>query len=671
LLLTVLPLLPFWPVPFQIHSLMIAIFSPLLLMVSVDQPRWASLAAPIILATANFLSLFDLISLSFLMSLSAYALLIYAVHQDSVQVYDQFYRNRQEEAEALALEAINMSQEQRRLVEANRALSAVPDLTRSLEHIAETMARVMHVDQSALVVLDVKAAGQAQLATFYSSETPFLVTSRDEVMFKLDDYPLLCQAVEGRQQLLLPQQNLNGLDSLYSLWYEDRAGPTLIQPLIVKGQATGVLVLGNPVTRRPIYDNDAKLCRSLATQISTMVEYRRRYIQLEEVAREIRAEAASAELPETISALIREEGEPTLNQIVGGEAYPAIFESIGDGVVVSDSVGRVKWANKAAEHILGKSTQALIGQPIGTVYGEIDSGEPIEDLVVAFSRRNQPLPTFVETRERAIQGRLIPWRNQDREWMGIIAVFRDVTREVKADRARNDFIAALSRELRSPLTAIKGYSDLITNGMIDSYSTDQLKVQQIINTSAERMREVLDNAIQISAQNRHQVLPRIEEIDPTEVINEALREITPLAHLRELELGQEIAADLPPVAADATHLRRILDNLLSNACRFTPPGGRVTLRAWVQSEREGNQTRDYLLLAVADNGVGIPPAEAKRIFDPFYQVGDQDLTARSGMGMGLAVVKELVQLHNGRVWVESTPGEGSIFQVALPLTQEY
>lgn len=671
LLLTVLPLLPPWPVPFQIHSLMIAIFSPLLLLVSVEQPRWASLATPIILATAYFLSLFDLTSLFFLMSLSAYALLIYAVHLDSVQVHDRFYRDRQEEAEALALEAINMSQEQRRLVEANRALSAVPDLTRSLEHIAETMVRVMRVDQSALVVLDVKAAGQAQLATFYSSESPFLVTSRDEVMFRLDDYPLLCQAVEGRQQLLLPQPNLNGLDSLYSLWYEDRAGPTLIQPLIVRGQATGVLVLGNPVTRRPIYDNDARLCRSLATQISTMVEYRRRYIQLEEVAREIRAEAASAEMPEPVSTLFQEEPPPALEQTVGGEAYPAIFESIGDGVVVSDSVGRVKWANKAAEHILGKPTQALIGQPIGTIYGEIDSGEPIEDLVVAFSRRNQPLPTFIETRERAIQGRLIPWRNQDREWMGIIAVFRDVTREVKADRARNDFIAALSRELRSPLTAIKGYSDLITNGMMDSYSTDQLKVQQIINTSAERMREVLDNAIQISAQNRHQVLPRIEEIDPTGVIDEALREITPLAHLRELELGREVGVDLPPVAADATHLRHILDNLLSNACRFTPPGGRVTLRAWVQSEREGNQTRDYLLLAVADNGVGIPPAEAKRIFDPFYQVDNQDLTVRSGMGMGLAVVKELVQLHNGRVWVESTPGEGSIFQVALPLTQEY
>jgi signal transduction histidine kinase len=348
-----------------------------------------------------------------------------------------------------------------------------------------------------------------------------------------------------------------------------------------------------------------------------------------------------------------------------------MFDVIGDGVVVSDSVGRVKWVNKAAEHILGKAKSTMIGQPLGTIYGEIDSGEPIEDLVVAFSRRNHPLPTFIETNDRAIQGRLIPWRNEEREWMGIIAVFRDVTREVKADWARNDFIAALSRELRAPLTSIKGYSELITQGMMDEYSPEQMRVFRIINSSAERIKEVLDNAIRISAQNRHQILPRFEEIDPQKIISQALREITPLAQVRELELIQEIKTSLPPLTADARHLRRIVDNLLSNACRFTPPGGRVTLRAWVQSEREGDQTRDHFLLAVADNGVGIPPAEAKRIFDPFYQVDNQDRSVESGMGMGLAVVKELVQLHNGRVWVESTPGEGSIFQVSLPLTQEY
>jgi PAS domain S-box-containing protein len=352
------------------------------------------------------------------------------------------------------------------------------------------------------------------------------------------------------------------------------------------------------------------------------------------------------------------------------EDYLAILETMDEGLVVGDARGRVWLVNKAAERILGKSRRKLLEQPIGTIYGEIDSGEPIENLAVAFSRRNEPLPTFIESDDRAIQGRLIPWRNTEKEWLGIIAIFREVTREIKADRARNDFIAALSRVLRGPLTIIKGYAELITNGTMGDYSPEQIQVQRIIHSSAERVVEVLDNAIQISAQNKRKILPRLEEINVTEVIDESLREITPLAQLRELRLSREIKTKLPSIVADRKHLRRIIENLLSNACRFTPPGGQMTLRAWVEQEREGNVARSQLLLAVADNGVGIPPIEFKRIFDPFYQLDNQSPDSERGMGMGLTVVKELVEMHNGRVWVESTVGEGSIFQVALPLTQK-
>jgi signal transduction histidine kinase len=312
----------------------------------------------------------------------------------------------------------------------------------------------------------------------------------------------------------------------------------------------------------------------------------------------------------------------------------------------------------------------MMDEPIGTIYGAIDSTEAIEDLAAAFSRRNQPLPTFIENEERAIQGRLIPWRNNEGEWLGIVAVFRDVTREIKADRSRNDFIAALSRELRAPLTAVKGYSDLIMQGAMTDYSAEQLHVQRIIHSSADRMVAVLDNAIQISAQNRHKLLPRFEEINITQTIDEALRDIAPLIRLRALKLVRDVPSDLPPIAADPKHIRQILDNLLVNACRFTPPGGRVILRASLESERIGNTIYPRLLLTVADNGVGIPRSEHKRIFDAFYQVKNQQVDEQIGMGMGLAVVKDLVELHDGRIWVESLVGEGATFHVSLPLTQE-
>lgn len=351
--------------------------------------------------------------------------------------------------------------------------------------------------------------------------------------------------------------------------------------------------------------------------------------------------------------------------------YLAIIEVLREGVIVSNVNGRVKLVNKAAERILGKSRRELLGRSIGTIYGEIASSESIEELATAFSRRNQPLPTFFEDDERAIQGHLIPWRNPEHEWLGIVAVFTDVTAQAKADKSRSDFISALSRAMRGPLTIIKGYTELIATGSLGNYSPEQLDIQRIIHSSAEQAAQVLNNAIQISAENEGKIMPRFEEVDVTAVIDAALGEIRPLAELHQLELIREIRMELPPMTADGGQVLRILENLLSNACHFTPAGGRVTLQAWIQQERKGNTNHPYVMLTVVDNGVGIPQTDQKRIFEPFYQLDNQlpDKDS-SGIGMGLAVVKELVELHNGRVWVESTPGNGSMFQVALPLSQE-
>lgn len=669
---SILPLAPIWPVPPQLHSLVIATCGAPLILITSGETRWPHLATPVIVALSDFFYLLDLVSLSWLVSLLAYVVLIAAIHWEGVQTYRdsvQSYKDRQKEAETLAQEAINISRERQRLLEVSEMISAVPDPNYSMEHVVRSMAKVAHVDQSALFMLDIESMDLARLITVYSPERPFHISNRDQITFALINCFPLQQAIEGQRALLLPQPNVNGLNTLYSLWNEDRSGPTLIQPLTVHGRPVGALMLGNPVTHRPIRENDVRLCHSLAPQIAAMVEHRRRYLELE-----LQAEAVAATMQKQLAETAQEAAGETVSAKPVAELaeYRAILESISDGVVVSGITGRVQLVNKAAERILGKPGQKLIGQPIGTIYGEIDASEPIEDLMVAFSRRNQALPTYIETEDQVIQGRLVPWRSDENEWMGIIAVFRDVTREVKADRARNDFIAALSHELRAPLTAVKGYSELITNGSMGHYTSEQIHLQQIIHSSAERMAEVLDNAIQISAQNKRQVLPRFEETDVTAVIDEALHEISPLAQLRELKLVKDVSGELPTIAADRRHLRRILDNLLSNACRFTPPGGRVAVRAWVQSsERAGDVVRPQLILAVADNGIGIPTEEFNRIFDSFYQIKNPSLADEVGMGMGLAVVRELVELHNGRVWVESVVGKGSTFQVALPITQDY
>ena len=186
-----------------------------------------------------------------------------------------------------------------------------------------------------------------------------------------------------------------------------------------------------------------------------------------------------------------------------------------------------------------------------------------------------------------------------------------------------------------------------------------------MHSSADRMVAVLDNAIQLGVQTRDGSVPRFEEVDVRALIDEAVQEMSSLARLQELTLAREVAANLPLVWADRQLLLRIVLNLLENACHFTPPGGNVSVWASLRSGRLGNRFRPELIIAVKDNGIGIPKTEHQRIFEPFYQVPTE--VGTGGTGMGLAVVKQLVALHNGRVWVESVEHEGAVFLVALPV----
>ncbi|MCB9077230.1 MAG: PAS domain-containing protein [Anaerolineaceae bacterium] len=640
LFLCVFPLIPHWPIPFDIHIVLITMVGSLLIINSWDRLNWLPLFAPFAMALAGLFSLLDWPSLAWGGNLLAYALLIAALHIEQLQRY----RLRQFMSEELAEEALQHSQEKQRLLEVTEIISAIPSLAESMVHLARSMTYLTGSDLAVLLFLDIAQPSWVHLGALY---TPDRSIAPSRPSFELAEFPVLQQTIDSRRpQVITPYHNGDSLIPLYALWNGNYEGPTLIHPLAAHGRAIGVLILANPLSGAPIQLETKTLCQRVSSQMAAMLEAYRWY-------RHLKQPLNGTEIQSSID----------------NTDYLAILESLSEGVVVSDISGQVWLVNRAAERILGRSRVDLIGQPIGTIYGQIDSGEAIEHLAVNFSRRNEPLPTFYEDDQRAIRGQLAPWRNMDREWLGIVAIFRDVTHTVRADQARDNFIASLAQTLREPLAIIKGYAELSLQGQLDEYSADQLQVQHIIHTSVDRVIEVLNNSIQVCAQTNHKISPRFEEINPNEVIDEAFHNAEALAQVRDITLKREIKAILPPITADRTHIFRILENLLSNACRFTPPGGRVTLRTWVQEEREHNKFIPFLIFTVADNGVGISKRALKRIFEPFYRLENQNPTAEQGMGMGLAVVKELVEAHNGRVWVESTIGEGSVFFVALPLSQ--
>jgi PAS domain S-box-containing protein len=680
ILLSLLPLFKEWPAPAALHSLVIAIFSVPFILVSHQRRGWLHLATPLTLGLGYFFMLPGLGGGAFawLLVLLAYALLIATLHWEGVQLAQQ----QQAASELAARTARNQSEERQRLLEVSDVVSAAPGIEDSMAHIARSLAHVTGADQAAVAVLGVTRPEQFRLAAIYSPERPVAFNGRTESLFVLDDFTLLAQVVEENQQLLaMPVTHGPRLAALYGLWFEDRLGPLLLQPLTVQGTPVAVLLLANPVTHRDFRGEDRRLVRALATQIGAMTDSYRRYDTMrrqiaEAVPAETRPyealpialdEAATDLAVATEPALSRRAANPSgLMAALNSDPHhqQPILEAVQEGIVVSDVSGRVVLVNRAAEQILGKRRHELLGQPIHTVYGEIDSGEAIEDLATAFSRRDEPLPTFLQKEGRVIQGQLVPWRNDDHEWTGIIAVFRDVTHRVKADQARSDFIATLSRELRVPLTTIKGYSELIIRSDMENYTPEQLYIQRVMHSSADRMVAVLDNAVQLGTTSPHELLPNLTDVVVAEVIEYVVQDIATLAHLNELTLTTEIKSNLPLLVADRQQVYRIFMNLLENACHFTPPGGRVIVRAWPEQSRQGRQFAPEVVVAVSDNGVGIPKNEQHRIFEPFYQI--PGVLGTGGMGMGLAVVREMVEVHKGRVWVESTVHEGSTFYVALP-----
>lgn len=690
LLLCIWPLIPGWPVPSQLHSLVISVVGSLLVLRSLPRFNGLHLSTPLLLVVANFIGLLGYDNVFWLLAAVAYVLLVSALHWEGLDKLQQ----QQHRSELLAQQAASRSGQHQRYVEVSQIISRATSVDDIGSHIVRSLASVTHADQAAIVCLEPGFSSKAYVAAVFGARQAADLPLAD---FDLIDCPPLHLALERGQSLLLSPWETVDLESLYQLWAERDEGPTLIQPLSLQGRSIGALILGNPVSDRPLQADDQALCRSLAAQIAILVEaYRRRresarpaeVATLPKVERraEVRPElerASMAEATDYASLLgttvasrlpfralpLAAEAKPALEQPeIQPENYLTLVNALTEGVVVSNVSGRVWLANAAAERILGQSQADLLDRPIGTIYGKIDSSGAIEELVADFSRRDDPLLTLYDDGERSIRGQLIPWRNASHEWLGMVAIFHDITHDVRANQATNNFMSALSRVLRNPLAIIKGYSELSITGALESYSPEQVRVQQIINNSVDRVVEVLDNFIQISRQTPRRVALKLEEIKIAPLVDDVLAEIVPLAELKQIKLTREIKASLPSLTADRSHIRRILENLLVNACRFSLPGGRVTVRAWMQEEVATHTVRPYMVLTVTDFGQGIPSAELKRIFDPFYRLENEGPGEPKGIGMGLAVVKELVEAHRGRVWVESRVGEGATFFVALPLS---
>jgi signal transduction histidine kinase len=335
----------------------------------------------------------------------------------------------------------------------------------------------------------------------------------------------------------------------------------------------------------------------------------------------------------------------------------AILESIADGVVVASEAEEVVLANAAAERILGMPREKLIGQAIRRLYAA---------LLRSTRSKGSDAPVF-QWGDRQVMGSMAPVRMPDGTLLGYVAVFRDVSRERQAERAKSSFIATVSHELRTPLTSIKGYVELMAAGAVGAISPQQAKFLEIVEHNTERLVSLVNNLIAVSEMERGSITVQARPVDIKGVVEDALRGCQPQADEKQLSLVSSVPPGLAPARGDPQHIRQILDNLLDNALHYTPCQGRVTVWAAEASlESDGAEPQAYVVVSVRDTGVGIAAEDQEKIFERFYRAENALSVEAGGTGMGLAIARSLVEAHGGRIWVESQVGVGSTFSFTIP-----
>ncbi len=335
--------------------------------------------------------------------------------------------------------------------------------------------------------------------------------------------------------------------------------------------------------------------------------------------------------------------------------HQRVVNSMVDGVVVVNSAGRVIAANPAARRLLGVAQDDLHNRPLLDLVR-------IPEIVATVSqvlqlRRSRDLTVKVgQGRKRSL--RIVVSPLPDELQPGIVLTLHDETRLRALEQLRREFVANVSHELKTPLASVKGYAETLLMGALEDPDRARRFVE-IISQQSERLELLINDMLRLArAQDAAEVL-HLAPVPVCEVIAASMSAYRPVADRKPLDLQQgEIPDDLL-VFADRESLLTVVNNLVGNAVRYTQPGG------WIRVSAE--QTDLQIVIRVHDNGPGIPDSDHDRIFERFYRVEKGRDSQVGGTGLGLAIAKNLVQNMRGQIRLSSRLGEGSCFEVRLPV----
>jgi len=426
----------------------------------------------------------------------------------------------------------------------------------------------------------------------------------------------------------------------------------VVVPILNGDKLWGLLAAQECAQPRHWESSAIELLQQLATHIGIAIQQATTMTQLQQLNQEL-----EVRISERTIELANSENH--LNLIVS---------NVSDGILIVDHEGMIIFANPSVGKIFGMQTDELMGLRIGVPNELSDQFEM--SLLLKDNRIGKS----------DVQVVLIEWDSQP----AYLISLHDITEREQAEaqllqtneqlaratRMKDEFLANMSHELRTPLNAILGMTEALQEQILGSINEKQLKALQTVERSGDHLLSLINDILDVAKIESGQIELDCASINVASLCQSSLAFIKQQALKKSIQLAIKLPRNLPDQVLDERRIRQVLINLLNNAVKFTLEGGQITLEVTKQEAQKSSHTNDWLRFAITDTGIGIAPENINKLFQPFIQIDSALNRQYSGTGLGLALVKQIVELHGGKVGLTSELGVGSCFMIDLPYTPE-
>lgn len=592
-----------------------------------------------------------------LANLTALPLISVSAYRFILQRFDAQLAN----LHAVAQESLSQVTGLMDLVDINRRLVASLELETVLKNALHSLSQILSGNLCAVAFVNRPDIQELILEAIHSEGE----IREPKIRFLAQDHPAIEYAVTRNKPVIL--EGTNGqTGNIYRLLGSAQNGPLIIQPLTEGDTVIGLVLVARPGQRQPFTAVEINKCETLARNLALAVGNARRFRALEEQYEQTVADLRLLEAEHTRTRMDLEnrlkQSQNELSLYIQKLYETEISEQRAHNDVreLGEALDRLRQEHRAEVEQLQAELQQSIKQTglLTQQLGRVDAQR------LDLERRLQN----AHQREVALQTELAALQSKRDNLEAQVTQLHKMLQEHKtapADeqiQAKEQFLASLAQELRTPMTSIIGYTELLLGGAVGELDETSRKFLRRVQANIERMGAMLNDLIGITTIDSGKLKLELEEVNLEHLVNEALRRIQFRLEEKELKSRLEIEK-MPPIRVDPDSLQQILDNLLSNACKSSQVGTEIAIQA---GRKFDDANRSYLHVSITDTGGGVAPQDRPRVFDRFYRADDPLIEGLGETGVGLSIVKSLVEAHHGQVWIESEDGKGSTFHFIIP-----